>query len=139
MEVDSRVQASLWFLIVSGAVVGVWALFFPQAFYDSFPGMGRSWVSVDGPFNEHLVRDVGGEYLSLAVLALVTVVLKTRELVLATALCWLVAQVPHFTYHMYHLGMYPDMIDKAGNVISLGLLVLVPAYILAQTRRSASE
>lgn len=138
MKTDSRIQAGLWFLIVSGAVIGVWALFFPQAFYDSFPGLGRSWVSVDGPFNEHLVRDVGGGYLSLAVLALVALVLKTRELALATALCWLVAQVPHFTYHMYHLDMYPDVTDKIGNVISLALLVLVPAYILAQTRRRAS-
>lgn len=138
MKVNSRVQASLWFLVVSGAVVGVWALFFPQAFYDSFPGMGRSWVSVDGPFNEHLVRDVGGGYLSLTVLALVAVSYKTRELALATALCWLVAQVPHFTYHMYHLDMYPDVIDKIGNVVSLALLVLVPAYILAQTRWSTS-
>ena len=66
MEVHSRIRASLWFLAVNGAVVGIWALFFPQAFYDSFPGMGRSWVSVDGPFNEHLVRDVGGSFLSLA-------------------------------------------------------------------------
>lgn len=138
MKTDSRIRASLWFLVVSGAAVGVWALFFPQTFYDSFPGLGRSWVSVDGPFNEHLIRDVGGGYLSLAVLALVALVLKTRELVLATALCWLIAQVPHFTYHMYHLDMYPDVLDKIGNVISLALLVLVPAYILAQTRRRAS-
>ncbi len=138
MRIDTRIRASLWFLVVSGAVVGVWALFFPQAFYDSFPGMGRSWVSVDGPFNEHLIRDVGGGYLSITVLALVAIIIKTRELALATALVWLVAQVPHFTYHMYHLDMYPDMIDKVGNVVSLVVLVLVPAYILVQTMRKTS-
>jgi hypothetical protein len=138
MAINTRVRASLWFLAFNGAVVGVWALFFPQAFYDSFPGMGRSWVSVDGPFNEHLIRDVGGSFLSLAALALVAVSLKTRELALAAAICWLVSQVPHFTYHMYHLGMYPDIIDKIGNVVSLALFVLVPAYILSQTRRSVA-
>ena len=113
--------------------MGVWALFFPQAFYDSFPGLGLSWVSVDGPFNEHLVRDVGGGYLSLAVVTLVAVVYRTRELALAAALGWLVAQLPHFSYHMYHLDMYPALIDKIGNVVTLALLVLVPAYVLAQT------
>ena len=138
MAINTRVRASLWFLAFNGAVVGVWALFFPQALYDSFPGMGRSWVSVDGPFNEHLIRDVGGSFLSLAALALVAVSLKTRELALAAAICWLVSQVPHFTYHMYHLGMYPDIIDKIGNVVSLALFVLVPAYILSQTRRSVA-
>lgn len=29
---------------------------FSLAFYDSFPGFGRSWVSVNDLFNEHLVR-----------------------------------------------------------------------------------
>jgi hypothetical protein len=139
MRIDTRIQASLWFLVVSGALVGVWALFFPQAFYDSFPGMGRSWISVDGPFNEHLIRDVGGGYLSLTVVALVAVCIKTRELALAAALGWLVAQIPHFSYHMYHLGMYPAAIDKVGNVVSLALLVLVPAYILGQTIRRGSR
>ena len=135
---NARVRASLWFLVVSGGVVGVWALFFPQAFYDSFPGLGLSWVSVDGPFNEHLVRDVGGGYLSLAVVTLVAVVYRTRELALAAALGWLVAQLPHFSYHMYHLDMYPALIDKIGNVVTLALLVLVPAYVLAQTLRGGS-
>ena len=139
MAINTRIQASLWFLAVNAAVVGIWTLFFPQAFYDSFPGMGRSWVSVDGPFNEHLVRDVGGSFLSLTAVALVAVSFKTRELALAAAICWLVSQVPHFTYHMYHLDMYPDVIDKIGNVVSLALFVLVPAYILAQTMRRTSE
>ena len=169
MLIETRIRASLWFLVVSGAVVGIWALFFPQAFYDSFPGMGRSWVSVDGPFNEHLIRDVGGGYLSITVLALVAIIIKTRELALATALVWLVTHtkdivlhdklatrrragnqrprpcrlvarelVPHFTYHMYHLDMYPAVIDKIGNIVSLVALVLVPAYILVQTMRKTS-
>lgn len=139
MPINTRVRVSLWFLVVSGGVVGVWAAFFPRTFYDGFPGLGLSWVSVDGPFNEHLVRDVGGGYLSLAVVALVAVVVKTRELTLAAALGWLVAQLPHFTYHMYHLDMYPSPIDKIGNVVTLALLVLVPAYLLAQTLRGTSE
>ena len=35
-------------------------------FYDDFPGLGRSWVAADGPYNEHLVRDVGALNLALA-------------------------------------------------------------------------
>ena len=39
---------------------------------------------------------------------------------------------------MYHLDMYPALIDKIGNVVTLALLVLVPAYVLAQTLRTNS-
>lgn len=135
MIVDTRLRVGLWFLIVSGVMVGAWAQFFPQAFYDSFPGLGRSWVSADGPFNEHLVRDVGGLYLALSAVTLIAVFAKTCETVLAAALGWLVSQIPHFTYHMTHLHVYTSMLDKIGNVLTLGLLVLVPAYLFVRAIR----
>ncbi len=46
-------------LAASGLYAGLWAATTPRSFYDSFLGLHRAWVSVDGPFNEHLVRDVG--------------------------------------------------------------------------------
>ena len=56
----------LWILNALGAFVGVWALIAPQSFYDAFPSIGfGAWVGVDGPFNEHLIRDVGALYLAL--------------------------------------------------------------------------
>ncbi len=134
---DTRVRVSLWFLILGGVGVGMWAQFFPQAFYDSFPGFGRSWVSVDGPFNEHLVRDVGGGYLALAAVTLMAMWTKTKEVIQATALGWLAAQIPHFVYHVSHLDHFASTTDKVGNVIILTLLVLVPAYLLVRTIRES--
>jgi hypothetical protein len=68
------------------SLVGVWAQFFPQSFYTSFPnGRGR-WVAVDGPYNEHLVRDVGGLNLALAVVTVVALVHRTAVLVRTAAL-----------------------------------------------------
>lgn len=61
-------RLALGYLGLTSALVGVWAQFFPQMFYDQFPGFGV-WVAGDGPFNEHLVRDVGGLNLSMAALA----------------------------------------------------------------------
>ncbi len=135
MNVDTRLRVGLWFLVASGVMVGAWAQFLPQAFYDSFPGLGRSWVSVDGPFNEHLVRDVGGLYLALSAVTLIAIFAQTRETVLAAALGWLVSQIPHFAYHMMHLHVYTSTLDKIGNVITLGLLVLVPAYVFMRAIR----
>jgi hypothetical protein len=55
--------------------VGVWATFVPRSFYDDFPGFGRHWVQVDGPYNEHLVRDFGAVNLALAVVTITAAIL----------------------------------------------------------------
>ncbi|WP_431280253.1 hypothetical protein [Leifsonia poae] len=59
--------------IALGIYVGVWAQFFPEQFYRSFPGFGLHWIDLDGPFNEHLIRDVGSAYLGLSAASIVGV------------------------------------------------------------------
>ena len=53
--------------------VGLQALFAPRSFYDDFP-IGRGWVAMDGPYNQHLVRDVGSLNLALVVLVFAALV-----------------------------------------------------------------
>jgi hypothetical protein len=59
----------LLILAASAAHVGAWAIVSPQAFYRTFPAAGHHWTALDGPYNEHLVRDVGGLYLALLVMS----------------------------------------------------------------------
>ena len=54
-------------LALTGAVVGAWALLVPASFWSDFPGSGLGWVAAAGPYDEHLVRDVGALYLALGV------------------------------------------------------------------------
>jgi hypothetical protein len=89
-------------LVAEGALPGLWALLFPRSFYDDFPGFGRHWVNIDGPYNEHLVRDVGALQLALAVVALVALVMLTRASLVSAAAGWLVWTVPHLVYHFRH-------------------------------------
>ena len=124
------VRVLLAVLLASGLLLGLWAAFFPQAFYDSFPGLGRTWVSVDGPYNEHLVRDVGNLFLGLTVVTGFALVAMTSVLVRATAAGWLVFAALHFAYHLRHLDMY-EGVDVAGNVASLASMVLVAIVLLA--------
>lgn len=58
-------RITLVVLAAASLTVGVWALFAPQSFYRSFP-FGRGWVALDGPYNEHLIGDVGAMNLALA-------------------------------------------------------------------------
>lgn len=125
-----RIRAGLSFLAVAPLVVGSWALFAPRSFYDGFPSAGRHWVSALGPYNEHLVRDVGAMNLALGVLLTLAAVLLERKLVRATLVVWLVYAVPHFAFHLTMLDAFSPL-DNAMNVAGLGLSVLLPSFLLA--------
>jgi hypothetical protein len=130
----------LVYLTLSGLLVGIWATLFPRSFYDDFPGLGRIWVAVDGPYNEHLVRDVGQLSLAMSLGSGVAAFTMTAVLVRVAAAAWLVNAVPHFVYHVRHLDAY-DTFDQVGNVLSLGLLVALPIVVLVlsfRPRRSAN-
>jgi hypothetical protein len=128
---------ALTLLAGTALLVGVWAQFFPRGFYTSFPGVGRQWVAVDGPYNEHLVRDVGGLNLALAVVTIVALVHRTAVLVRTAALAWLVYSVPHLVYHSAHLDLYDDT-DVVLMIVSLAIAVVLPAWLFLDADRSTA-
>ena len=114
--------------------LGFWALFAPQGFFDDFPGFGRSWVAVDGPFNEHLIRDVGALNLALASLLIYAVIRATSELASIAAIASLVWGVPHFVYHLFNTeGL--SAFDNALSLGGLALSVVFAAWILVAARK----
>jgi hypothetical protein len=133
------VRAGLAALAFSSTVVGVWAVLAPRSFYDDFPGGGRHWVAADGPYNEHLVRDVGALNLALALVLVVAVVTVVPLLLRTAAAAYLVYGAPHLAYHLANLDLY-DTADKVGNSVGLGLAVVIPVAVLlsVRARHSAS-
>ena len=102
-----------------GLFVGGWAAIAPQSFYDAFPGLGRIWVAIDGPFNGHLIRDVGALYLGLAAGSIAAAFSRTPDAGRAIGLAWAVFGLPHLIYHVSEFGgMHP--IDVVGNLVALG-------------------
>jgi hypothetical protein len=128
---DPLTRVLLVVLLVGDLFVGVWAAVAPQSFYDSFPGGGRVWVAVDGPYNEHLVRDVGTLYLAIGMLTIAALIRPIRYFVVMIAGAHLVAGVPHFVYHMAHLDLLGSS-DKVGEAFSLGLGVVAAAILLVR-------
>jgi hypothetical protein len=130
-RLETAQRVLLGILAVSGATVGAWAAFAPRAFYDKFPGLGQIWVAVDGPYNEHLVRDVGALNLALAVFSVCALVSLARSTVVAAALGWLVYGVPHFVYHARHLGPFDgtDSVAVLASVASTSVLALVILWL----------
>jgi len=132
-------RVGLTLVAVSPLGVGIWALFAPRSFFDDFPAAGRHWVSAVGPYNEHLVRDVGALNLALGVLLVAAGVLLGRTLVRAAIVAWLIYAVPHLVFHASTLGVLSPLDDLA-NMVGLGLLVVLPLALLAVTGRGeASE
>ncbi|MGY1707340.1 hypothetical protein ACI79C_22495 [Geodermatophilus sp. SYSU D00697] len=117
-----------WFALY-GLAVGAWQAFAPRSFFDDFPGLGRHWVDVDGPYNEHLLRDVGQGNLGFGVLALVALVTGGVWLARATGLAAVVAYLPHQLYHQQHLDVLETASDRVLQTVTLSL-VSVTAVLL---------
>jgi hypothetical protein len=123
-------RVALVVLAGSSLVVGAWAQGFPRSFYDDFPGLGRVWVAVDGPFNEHLVRDVGGLNLGLAFVALVALVTGSVLVARAAGGAALLYGLPHLLYHATHLDGF-DTADTVAMLGSLSMAALAAALVIA--------
>lgn len=127
-------RAGLLGLVAVAGSVGPWALVAPRWFFSSFPGGGRSWVALDGPYNQHLVRDVGALYCALMALTVVALVRPERLLVRVTGLVWLVFGLPHLAYHLAHLDLLMGA-DRLLNALALGGVVIVAAALCLPERR----
>jgi 2-alkyl-3-oxoalkanoate reductase len=130
VRVPATVRLALCAMALFSLLAGIQQQFAPRSFYDDFPGFGLHWVSVDGPYNEHLLRDLGGANLALAAVILFAIFQPTVSLVRAVAAALLVAQVPHFIYHAAHLDVLPTTLDRVLQTASLALALAIPLFVL---------
>ena len=124
-------------LLLAASTLGgsMWALPFPRSFYEDFPAPGWGWVSTLGPYNEHLVRDYGAMNLALGVLLSSAAISLERRLTQVALLTYLAFATPHFLFHatqIHHLSLFHNALQLS----TLGLLVLLPAALLALTRKN---
>ena len=132
-------RAGLLFLLLASLSVGPWAQFAPGSFWEGFPGLGRVWVSTDGSYNEHLVRDVGGLQLGMAVVLFGALLYPTGVLVRVAALASVVWQAPHAVYHLAHVGDLPTFADRVAQSVLLVLTLLIAvALLVVSLRRSGA-
>jgi hypothetical protein len=115
-------RVALLLLALAGLYQGVWAQIGPRSFFEQFPG-GMSWIAIEGPYNEHLVRDIGGLVNGLSVVAILAAWSLSRPLLAANAVGWLVYALPHFAFHVSH------PLDDAG-MQTLNVLVLTGEVVL---------
>jgi nucleoside-diphosphate-sugar epimerase len=132
-RVPAAVRLGLWAMALVSLFAGIQQQFTPRSFYDSFPGFGMHWVAVDGPYNEHVLRDLGGANLALAAVILFAIARPTRGLVRAVAAAVLVTQVPHFIYHAAHLDLMLTSLDRVMQTVALTLTLVIPLLVLMRS------
>lgn len=127
-------------LVLFGLVevpVGLWSLIAPMGFYQDFPGVRTGWVSMDGPFNEHLLRDFGGLNLALAATLIGAAVIGTTAVARLASAAALLFGAPHFAYHLGHVSHFAT-IDQVLIIGVTGLGVLLPLVTLVLPGRRVS-
>jgi hypothetical protein len=136
-------RAGLAYLAYVNISVGLWATIAPRSFFDDFPGAGRTWVSGDGPFNEHLVRDVGAWSLGMSVVVVAALWTLSRPLVITAGAAVAVLALPHAIYHARHADVVGSGVDQAVSIgglfgaVAVGVAVLV-AGLRQEPERSGS-
>ena len=123
-----------WFTLF-GLVVGTWQAVFPASFYADFPGMGHHWVSPDGPYNEHLLRDVGLGGLAVGMVALIALLTGVLWVARATSVAVVVVNLPHQLYHQAHVSVLPTVTDQVLQSVSLAAVSLAAIALLVLTFR----
>ncbi|HEY3710728.1 MAG TPA: hypothetical protein VGL64_15205 [Amycolatopsis sp.] len=128
-------------LLVLGAVeglLGLWPLITPIGFYQDFPGFRAGWVSMDGPFNEHLIRDFGGLNLALAATLIGAAVIGTTAVARLASVATLLFAVPHLIYHVGHVSHF-EQLDQMLIIATLSASLVLPVVALFLPGRRVSS
>jgi hypothetical protein len=126
-------RVTLASLALSAAVPGLQASLSPSGFYAGFPA-GLAWVQYLPPYNEHLIRDVGGFYLAFAILFAWAAVTLQRALIVPLASAWSVAALLHAGYHVTHLEGF-DTADAVAQTAGLVAVLALPLLAIVLTTR----
>jgi hypothetical protein len=121
--------------ILIAVVVGTWAYFFPQGFYDHFPSVLGEWISQDGPYNEHLIRDHGAQYLALGLASIFGLIWRSQIGCRLLGIAWTAFGILHFAYHVTHLS-HMSVSDQVGQVTVLALAVVLGVGLFVGPRRT---
>ena len=111
----------------------MWPLVSPRGFYDTFPGGGMHWIDVNGPYNEHFIRDFGALNAAVAVLVVFALWKPSKALLQATGLALAVYALPHAIFHVQNIDVY-ESDEKLIAVVPL-MLQFVGGVLIAWLAR----
>ena len=115
-------RAGLTLLALITLTAGAWQYFAPRSFYTDVPT-----VAADPPFNQHLLTDVGGLGLALALVLGAAAATMDRLLIRVALAAYLVYSISHLLFHVTHL----TGLSAGGIALLVTSLTLLPVLALA--------
>lgn len=131
-----RIRFGLLLLGLPQLAAGLWALVWPRNFFESFP-FGRAWVSTLGPFNEHLITDVGALFCAVSIVSIFAAIKVERRLSQVAALAWIVFVGPHLFFHATNTQGF-SAVDNVLQLTVLAVQLGLAVYVVALSRRLKS-
>ena len=122
-------RSALAGVALTALLPGLQATLAPQGFYTRFP-LGRGWVELLPPYNEHLTRDVGAFYLAFTLLFAWAAVTLARALIVPLCVAWAVFSVLHGWFHVTHLDGFSTG-DAIAQTAGLVAVIALPLLALA--------
>lgn len=123
-SVPSWVRLGLVVLGLPNVVAGLWAIFAPRNWFESFPGFDPRLVAAEPPFNAHLVTDAGAGLFASGVVLLIAAWLADARSVQLAVVAFAAFAVPHAAYHASNAA--PGLTD-AENLQNTALLLVALA------------
>jgi hypothetical protein len=132
-QVPRWVRLALVALAVPNILTGVWAVIWPEHWFESFPGWDPRLVAAEPPFNEHLAGDAGAGFLATGVIALLAAWWGERRVTQVALVGYGAFAIPHAAFHALNpstaLTGAEDVQNAAVLVftaaVTIGLLVVV--------------
>ena len=134
MQRSGIIRAGLVALGLPQLLIGIWATFDTQGWFNSFPGPGASdWLPVYGGYNEHLALDVGATFMGIGAALILAAVWMERRAVQVALVAYLLYALPHFIYHLGADDALPSG-EQIASGAALALATVVAAALLVMTR-----
>jgi hypothetical protein len=118
--------------------IGASAEFSPHGFLRSFLRPGHPWVSTLGPDNEHLTRDVGSQYLRLAVPSFFASDVGSPEGFRLLGAAWSPFAPLHLGFRLHLLDVFSAP-DADANRVALGGQLPLGLGLLFESRSARRE
>lgn len=115
-------RVGLALLAAAAWMVGIWNQYFPEHFFENFPG-----VALTPPFAEHYARDYGGSTIGTAIVLTAAALVPRTVLVIPALLGLLAFALPHAWFHLHHVE---DATPETATVVLL-LTIGQPVVTLA--------
>jgi hypothetical protein len=130
MSARSWLRLGLVFLVVTETATGAWQYFFSKSFFAYFPT-----VSLDPPFNEHLMSDVGGLNLGMTVVVAFAAVYMEYRLICGALSGYTVFAISHLIFHASHSDRFTTS-DAINVVTGLAVYAVIPVALILLARRT---